>query len=470
MIIRIIVLALISCWLTPEMNAQLVYSLEVTAPDDQPNVAKFTTTSTGGGNGIAVWGDATSFSSTNGIGGYFIGGDKGVSAATELRDNAVGSVYSVHAINQTGGSGNRYGVYSFMNIDASSSGNHYGLYSSVNPTDGNDYGIYSVAAGEDDWAGYFKGAGFFEAKIWMKGLAKKQPLEIQAELDPGNPTDVNNKGLLIYYEGSNDWGGSLVAIEDVDGGFNIGRGQGPAFAPLFASAFNIGSDKKIKKDIHYLNKKDVNNYMKSIRNIETATFRYLHQSKKSRTTPHLGVIAQSLPAELLTESTATTDGTGEKTLAVNLADWAGLLTVGVKENDRRVAELTTENEQLRTKIAQLEQEMIAIRQLITATNTTALSNTPATQTVIVADDYLLQNAPNPFHANTTIRYQLPEHTQTAQLKITDVQGTVLKIITLDNNRSGQVELEKGTLAAGNYQYSLIADGKVLATKQMVLTK
>ncbi|MFK7935436.1 MAG: tail fiber domain-containing protein [Saprospiraceae bacterium] len=475
MIFRIILLALISIFILPTTNAQLVYSLDVTAPTNQPNVANFVTTGTTTNGGTAVRGDATSFATNNGIGGYFAGGDKGISAVTKVQDLSItGSVYGVHTVNSTSGKGSRYGVYSFMNIDASSDGKHYGFYTSVNPTEGEDYGIYAVCGGEDDWAGYFLGAGYFEAKPWMaegNGPAKKQPLEINAEINAADPASTSvNKGLLIYYKGNNDWGGSLVALENVDGGFNVGRGQGTAFAPIYASAFNIGSDKRVKKDIHYLNKKDVSSYMESIRDIETATFRYLHQSKKSRTTPHLGVIAQSLPAELLTESTATTDGAGEKTLAVNLADWAGLLTVGVKENDRRVAELTIENEALQTKVTQLEQEMAAIRQMLATLDKTALSNPSTTQTATLANDYLQQNAPNPFHQNTAIRYQLPENTQVAQLNIFDVQGTLVKSVTLNSNRDGLVELEKGTLAAGNYQYSLIADGKVLATKQMVLTK
>jgi hypothetical protein len=35
---------------------------------------------------------------------------------------------------------------------------------------------------------------------------------------------------------------------------------------------------------------------------------------------------------------------------------------------------------------------------------------------------------------------------------------------------GSVKVDAATLASGAYQYSLIIDGKLIATKQMVLTK
>lgn len=457
------------------LSAQLVYSLEVTAPDDQPNVAKFTTTSSGAADGIAVWGDATSFNSIKGIGGYFIGGSKGVSAATELQSPNGSSVYAVHAVNQTSGSGTRFGVYSFMNLESTATGNHYGLYASVNPTDGTDYGVYTVAGGEDDWAGYFLGAGYFEAKPWMVGLAKKQPLEINADIPPSDEVGLDgNKGLLIYYKDNSDWGGSLVARETMEGGFNVGRGQGSKWAPIHALDFVVQtndpftpSEDDSKKNIK---RKDLDDYMQSIRDIKAVN---VHRTGKNYLKPsakRLNIDMTSFPENLQIEEHTTTEGIGETNIVVSLVDWTSLLTLGVQENDQKVQELTAENTELKEKLTALEQEMAAIHQLLVNNNSLNIPTDDIAQTAILANDYLVQNAPNPFHANTTIRYQLPAETQTAQLKISDQQGTIIKVITLNNNSQGQVELQKGTLTAGNYQYSLVADGKVLATKQMILTK
>ena len=81
---------------------------------------------------------------------------------------------------------------------------------------------------------------------------------------------------------------------------------------------------------------------------------------------------------------------------------------------------------------------------------------------------LYQNAPNPFSERTVIRYSLPESTKTADIYVFDMQGIVIKKIPA--SRSGSVEIQGSGLQAGMYLYSLIADGKEIDTKRMILTK
>ena len=45
-----------------------------------------------------------------------------------------------------------------------------------------------------------------------------------------------------------------------------------------------------------------------------------------------------------------------------------------------------------------------------------------------------------------------------------MQGTLLKVVKLNSNRNGMVELQDDTSAAGNYQYSLTTNGKILTTQ------
>lgn len=83
---------------------------------------------------------------------------------------------------------------------------------------------------------------------------------------------------------------------------------------------------------------------------------------------------------------------------------------------------------------------------------------------------LEQNAPNPFNNATLIRYNIPADVQNAQITITDIKGTTLKAIPLNNKGTGQVSIAAGTLMSGTYIYSLVVDGKKIDSKQMVLTK
>ena len=83
---------------------------------------------------------------------------------------------------------------------------------------------------------------------------------------------------------------------------------------------------------------------------------------------------------------------------------------------------------------------------------------------------LKQNNPNPFTENTVIEYSLPESVQTANLYIYDMNGSQIQQITLTERGDSSITVNGGELNAGMYLYSLIADGKVIDTKRMILTK
>ncbi|MEL6134206.1 MAG: tail fiber domain-containing protein [Bacteroidota bacterium] len=82
---------------------------------------------------------------------------------------------------------------------------------------------------------------------------------------------------------------------------------------------------------------------------------------------------------------------------------------------------------------------------------------------------LFQNTPNPFTEQTTIRYNLPQTFESATLFVYDMNG---RQVNRFNNltRKGSLTIEGSTLDAGMYIYSLIVDGKEIATKRMILTK
>lgn len=83
---------------------------------------------------------------------------------------------------------------------------------------------------------------------------------------------------------------------------------------------------------------------------------------------------------------------------------------------------------------------------------------------------LQQNQPNPFNESTSISYVVPKHIQQAYIQIQDMSGQVLKKINISETGAGQIDLATAELATGQYAYSLVLDGKIVATKQMILSK
>ena len=83
---------------------------------------------------------------------------------------------------------------------------------------------------------------------------------------------------------------------------------------------------------------------------------------------------------------------------------------------------------------------------------------------------LYQNAPNPWSSETVIRYCLPQDVSRADIYIYDLQGVQLKCIPAQGRGESQVTITARDLKAGMYLYALIADGQLIDSKKMILTK
>ncbi|MBR1564197.1 MAG: tail fiber domain-containing protein [Paludibacteraceae bacterium] len=86
------------------------------------------------------------------------------------------------------------------------------------------------------------------------------------------------------------------------------------------------------------------------------------------------------------------------------------------------------------------------------------------------DAVLYQNEPNPFDVATEIRYFLPADMQNAAIYIYDMNGTQIQKHSIAKAGEGSLTIQANELQAGMYLYSLIADGQVVGTKRMILTK
>ena len=83
---------------------------------------------------------------------------------------------------------------------------------------------------------------------------------------------------------------------------------------------------------------------------------------------------------------------------------------------------------------------------------------------------LSQNKPNPFSDKTTIELSIPENITKATLCIYDMNGTQIKQIEMSERGQFSQDISSTGLANGMYLYSLIADGKLISTKRMIILK
>ncbi len=211
-------------------------------------------------------------------------------------------------------------------------------------------------------------------------------------------------------------------------------------------SYTILSDKRVKEDIKPLEKS-----LERIIKLQPSSY-YYKDSRNYAAHRSIGFVAQEVEKEfpeLVLESDE-----GYKTV-----NYTGLTVVAIKalqEQEERIAALNQKVE----KIESLEREIADLKQLILS-----LRNNGS-----IASGYLEQNSPNPVNTNSVINYFVPSSSKNARLILTDAEGKQLKQFNLTSFGKGQLTLNRSSLPAGTYTYSLYVDGKLADSKRLVLAK
>ena len=98
--------------------------------------------------------------------------------------------------------------------------------------------------------------------------------------------------------------------------------------------------------------------------------------------------------------------------------------------------------------------------------TTAINDVEGSVEVLA----LGQNKPNPFGTSTEIEVSVPESVQSAFVYVYDLQGKKVQQVNLTARGKQTVQLNAADLTDGMYLYSLIADGKVVETRRLIVEK
>jgi len=83
---------------------------------------------------------------------------------------------------------------------------------------------------------------------------------------------------------------------------------------------------------------------------------------------------------------------------------------------------------------------------------------------------LYQNTPNPFTEETVISYIVPTEAQQASIYVYNMLGEQLSKYDISAFGMGNVTISANELYAGTFLYSLVVDGKLIDTKQMIITQ
>lgn len=150
--------------------------------------------------------------------------------------------------------------------------------------------------------------------------------------------------------------------------------------------------------------------------------------------------------------------------AVNYTAVIPMLVKGIQEQQNQLDEMQQQLEEQKKLNDDLKQRLDALEKLIVNNSTQQKTELKANQEVV-----LFQNVPNPFSEKTTIRYTLPSNFKIAQIQIRSTTGNVIKTVDL-NRDSKELVVYANDISSGLFTYSLLVDGKVIATKKMVIER
>ena len=300
-----------------------------------------------------------------------------------------------------------------------------------------------------------------------------------------NEGNVNQSDFFIGQDYLED---AIFHIEN-EGNVGIGTSEpdyklhvnGSAGKPGSGS-WTVVSDKRLKKEV-----KPFTDGLEVLQRIDPVTFRYNGEGGIDMEEEFVGVIAQDMKrvAPYMVDNmeyvdTVTNSSTNYLSFDPNALWYVTINAVKeqqaiIEEQKESIEALQTHNEDLENRLDRLEK---LVQQL--ANNNKPISNTEhpsstskqqeATIEVIrLSDAHLLQNHPNPFHESTFIEYFIPESVKHAVLQITAINGQLLYSHKIENRGQQKTQIETSQLSPGIYFYSLILDGKMLDTKQMMLT-
>lgn len=303
----------------------------------------------------------------------------------------------------------------------------------------------------------------FSADHSMLGINTLNP-DVELEVVHSELDGVSNHGFKIHHVsafGDFLWNFYTTRFGDlelyIDKNSIAPRGHFIAASGEYTSL----SDARNKKSVE--NAPDI---LDKVLQLKIKKYHFLENKDEDK--KHYGMIAQEVEQifpEVVFHNKV--DGSNKDYYTMNYSAFGVLAIKAIQElvktndeKDVKIEALQKQNNDLEKRVEKLEAAMS-----MSLNNSSQLS-----KSITITPASLDQNIPNPFSNSTTIHYTLPQKFTTAQIVITDMNGKKLKQISVSGSGKGVLNADASTLSSGAYNYSLIADGKIVGTKQMLIVK
>jgi trimeric autotransporter adhesin len=199
--------------------------------------------------------------------------------------------------------------------------------------------------------------------------------------------------------------------------------------------------------------------LEKIRQLKPSTYQFRNAPGKQ---DFDGFIAQDVMKIFPSLVNHTVDA--EAKIDVYTMDYSGFGVIAIKG----IQELVKQDEEKDAKIESLQKQIDELKAIVQRGDQST-GATLATINTSLTGASIEQNTPNPVVHSTSIQYDLPQKFSSAQIIITDKNGRAMKQLNVSAGK-GAINVDVSALTSGTYNYSLVVDGKIISTKQMMVTK
>lgn len=337
-------------------------------------------------------------------------------------------------------------------------------------------GIYSVIESTETWAPAVHGVAkyTFDRQIAIRGYAAESTIRTNGRSYgvygvAGNRSSGYNYGIYGELAGTADGAGVFGTAElhpPKINGIYAGYFYGDTYVTgiLTAGELTTLSDARYKSNIQQIN--------------STALTKIAALNPVQYTMLSGNAIALANTEQSDTASTMTMTTSNEDLARANKIHY-GLLAQEVKElypelvHEDAAGVMSINYTELIPLLIQAVQDLSEqVSALSNSSNASARKQAPKQQAsnaeTIAAT--LHQNTPNPFTEETVISYIVPTEAQQASIFIYNMLGEQVSKYDVSAFGEGNITISANELYAGTFLYSLVVDGKLIDTKQMIITQ
>jgi hypothetical protein len=360
-----------------------------------------------------------------------------------------------------------YGIYGNGSTIGVAGNGYYGMYGSSNT----GYGVFGLGSGSGTTGvqGQGNGTGVYGYDISTTG---GNGVYGYSGYGTGvNCESTNGFGSYSYSYNNN----ALYAYDQNNVSYWAGFFVGDVYS---STGVYASSDQNLKQNI-----KDFSDAMSIIDQLKPKQYDFKHDGVYSKMNlpqgNHYGLIAQDVEKILpnLVKNSKfnipsnSKDGKRQDSVkaenesmnfkSLNYTEFIPILIKAVQEQQQTINDLQQQINDLKTMVTNLAQG----KPVSPVSATGNVSNA----SVSISGATLEQNVPNPLSNSTSIRYNIPLSSANAQLMINDFNGKMIKQVSLQPG-AGVVNIDASTMSTGAYSYTLVIDGKAIATKKMIIAR